>query len=454
MGEKVFRILLCLSILLIQPYSDSKASSSLIPPYPDTILVEMYELDSYGIQNGQLCNSLSTSFGCTAFCDDLTAACDLTIPPIPYPYLTNPIYAPIETYYLLDVVSQEMNPSMYKEPIALHAQAIAARSYMGWFLNNAPQNYDNSSYRQVFVPFKFDSLNPYVSPLEPTNSQPCSSTGLNESQIRACQAVSSHYYIAREYDNPYHLPAFSEFTADVYAQTQDHPELWRFSYLLGVEDPISTACDANDLGYNLAGMSQEGANRWARGHECSYPYAPVVPGNAPGGDWGVQWNTVEQILFHYYTGVHLIDEDGVIQSANYRWNPLQISGLPVVPDSGTTYNVTVNTQNVGTADYICNYPYIGYYFKYRWNKSGYNEVIGSSTVNLCNLAQGDSQSGTISLQVPAWGAGIYDLSFDIYAYTPYGSYSSFWFEDQNWPAYKLRMCVDIPCKTNMPFVAR
>lgn len=454
MKKAVFQILFCFSLLVFLPVSDANASLRFVPPFPDTILIEMYELNEYGVSNGLLCNSFSTSFGCTAFCDDLISSCVSTNNPIPYPYFSNPIYAPIETYYLLDVVSQEMNPSLYPEQIALHAQAIASRSYLGWVINNDSQILNNSASRQVFIPFKFDSLNLTTSPLEPSNSLPCSSSGLNGSQELVCQAVSSHYYIAREYNNPANLPAFSEFTADVFAQTQNHPELSRFPYLAGVVDPISTACDANNFGSNLAGLSQEGANRWVRGHECSRPYAPVIPGNDPGDTWSVRWNSVQQVLFHYYTDVHLRDASGNLLSASYRWNPLQITGIPVIPNSGSIYSIYLQIQNVGTEEFVCDFPYVSYSLKYRWNKTGHTEVISSTGMNLCGLGEGKAQGETLSLQVPSWGPGPYTLDFDVYAYTPYTSYSSFWFSDFNWPAYQLRLCVDEPCKVHFPMVAR
>jgi hypothetical protein len=122
------------------------------------------------------------------------------------------------------------------------------------------------------------------------------------------------------------VPAFAAFLSDIKNETQTlppstppHPE-W-----VGVKEPISTACNAVTSG-NPYGMSGNGAMRWARGHECSYPYAIPVPGNPPGGPWSVIWTRVEQILFHYYTGVHLrnADHDNDIISPDRRWNPLDL----------------------------------------------------------------------------------------------------------------------------------
>ncbi len=306
-------------------FSESKAAPAVVPPYPTNVAVVMYRLDENGTSTNELCTYGREVFGCTAFCEDLPNVCEQSRPAIGYPYSTSTIYAPIETYYLLDVVSQEMNPWIYNEPVALHAQAIASRSYLGWYINNAPSGYDNSNGRQVFIPFRFDSLNPTAPPLEPSTANPCAASSLNLQQRQICTAAASRYYIARADNNPNNYPAFAEYFADAKTMTRDHPELWRFPYLKGVDDPISTACDSTDFAGNKAGLSQRGANRWLRGHECSCEGAPVEPGNQPGGAWSVRWKRVEQILFHYYTGVHLREAGGEALSPNYRWNPLSIS---------------------------------------------------------------------------------------------------------------------------------
>ncbi len=277
----------------------SYAASLSVPPYPPTVEVEMHELDSDGTRLPYLCTPGNTNFGCSAYCRNFGVdTCEYGHPAMGYPYSTSTINLPIGSYYLLDVLSQEMNPWIYDEPAALHAQAIAARSYVGWNINNISAAINNSTDYQVFVPYKFDSLNPSATPLEPNTTAPCFASSLNDYQLLACAAIASGNYIAREDNNPYNLPAFAEFTSDVKTATHNHPQVGTFPYLAAVNDPVSTACDSKDNGVNLAGMSQMGANRWARGHECSRPGAPVEPGNIPGATWSVRWNNAEQILFH------------------------------------------------------------------------------------------------------------------------------------------------------------
>lgn len=106
-----------LSLLVFLRISEASPSAAYSPP--SQITVWMYRLSgSGGIQPPPtLCSFGDASFGCTAFAGNSRYA---------YPYSTNPVTIPIETDYLLDVVPQEMGT--YYHPVALQAQAIAARS--------------------------------------------------------------------------------------------------------------------------------------------------------------------------------------------------------------------------------------------------------------------------------------------------------------------------------------
>jgi hypothetical protein len=412
----------------------------------------MYGLQPDGTRKAFTCNFGSTNYGCTAFCRDYSSdVCEYGRAALGYPYSTSTISALIESYYLLDVVSQEMNPWIYSEQVALDAQAIAARSFLGWYINNAPGGYDNSNNRQVFIPFKFDSLNPSAEPLEPAIVDPCSTGSLNDQQHLICGTIASRFYIARGYNNPNSYPAFAEFTSDVKTMTRNNPDLTSFPYLASVLDPISTACDSADVGANLDGMSQKGANRWARGHECSRVGAPPAQGNDPGEAWSIKWGKIEQILFHYYTGVHLYDETGEKLSPDYRWNPLQITGLPTSPNSGSTYGLSVQVQNVGVVDLTCSPGYADYSLRYRWSKEGHSDIEGANIISLCGLQKGSSQVNSLNLQIPNWGRGIYTLRFDVYA-AQYGG--SFWFSSYGWFPYYVIMCVDGPCQAFVPTVMK
>lgn len=318
-----------------------------IPPFPNTVEVKVYELRSDGSKTDTLCTPASTNYGCTAFCNTPNnTQCSPTIYPVEhYPYTTSTISVPVETYYLLDVVSQEMNPAIYGEQVALHAQAIAARSYMGWHLNNPDINnpipYNNSNGFQVFVPYKFDSLNPSAEPLEPNTIDPCAAGSLNHHQQQVCNAIASHNYIALAENNPDHRPAFAEFFSDVQTETKNHPEVTRFSYLSGVDEPISTACDSNDNGMNYAGMSQEGAVRWTKGNQCA------GSGDQP---WPVRWTDYRQILAHYYTGIDFLNGSGAKFAPDYRWNLLHHDAPQEMP-AGQMRKITLHIQNTSAFDW-------------------------------------------------------------------------------------------------------
>lgn len=271
----------------------------------------MYELNSDGsIKDNTLCiiDPPDTNYGCT-----WTSAS-------PYPYATNPATVPIETDYLLDVVPQEMGP--YYHPTAIQALATAARSYIMYHINNSP-SIDNSTNFQVFIPYKFESLN-------------------SNDQLIIQNAVAPRYYVARSDTD---LPAFAEYFADIQGATVsgDKP------YLTAVIDDISTAyqaCDASNDGHGR-GLSQKGASRWARGNKCSYAGAGDQP-------WSVRWDDVRQILVHYYTGVHILDanNNNAILTPDDRWNLLQyVSRLPPSMAKGSTYDITFDLQNTSTWDW-------------------------------------------------------------------------------------------------------
>ena len=139
-----------------------QTTSSYTPP--SHITVRMYRLVSplEAEQNpllrageihpsGILCSAQNITYGCTAFVDNVN---------YPYPYENdNPVFVPVETDYLLDVVSQEMG-NLASHSIARHAQAIIARSYA--FHRQHFDSYtgtpvmDNSTASQVFIPYRWE----------------------------------------------------------------------------------------------------------------------------------------------------------------------------------------------------------------------------------------------------------------------------------------------------------
>ena len=326
------------------------------PPYtPEAFIpVEMFALDENGFSRKILCSEEGNQllYGCTAFCRDR----DFTIDgrcghqqELPYPYGKDSVpNLGVENDYLPDVLSQEMGPTY--ENVTLRAGAIAMRSFalqqreaVG-IINNSVQPF------QAFIPYKFNTLNAQY----PNSTCGLPDPLINDNQKKICEAVAPRYYLSPDYND---YPARANHIGDILGDTEtaynaegniDKP------YLIGVADPISFSCDAYNAG-NRYGMSQSGANRWARGDQCS------LAGN--GSDpWSVTWTRPEQILFHYFTHVQLRDANNgkQILSPDWRWNPLQIdwgvaslNGQPPAMIAGSANSIKVQLHNTGIYLWTC-----------------------------------------------------------------------------------------------------
>ncbi len=401
------------------------------PPVTTGTHLRMRRLYPNGESRGVDCTVGDRSYGCTAFCEDVPDKC--ASPPRPYPYSSAWPDISFDRDYLLDVVGQETSPGLF-DPIALQAQAIAARSYAWYWINNADYNViNNSTTFQVFLPFKFETFGP-----DPENaSDPCQSTNLSANQTRLCQAVGTGgYYLSwDDADNPEHLPALAHFFSDVLERTTTNSEK---AYLVGVEDPISNAnatCSASNSAAHSWGMSQEGAQRWATGDQCgtAYPNTDAL--------WSVRWTRPEQILFHYYTDMHIRDANkqivATLSPAN-RWNPLQVTGMlaqgsPILW-RGDNFPTVVLVQNTGLSDWLCTSEVLGYRLRYRWAKAGHTPVDGQQSTRLCGVAQGSATWTAVSVDhIPNWGYGWYTLQFDVIKETTSGEERF----SPAWPTYDL-----------------
>lgn len=442
---------LLLGVFNLHISSLNAQSSEALELYTD---VWMYQLTPSGAirEPDTLCMPGDTNWGCTAFCDnidpDYNPYCERART-LGYPssYINYTATTHIEHDYLLDVVTQEMSPQVYKEPAALRAQVVAARSFAHYFVNNPPPTpyppYNNSSENyQVFVPYRFDALNPTEPPIMPGNDA-CGATNLlNAAQLLVCEAVEPHQFIALE---GYDIAARADFSADIFARTETADK----TYLIAVDDPISTGCGAVTSG-NGYGFSQQGANRWARGNQCARPVLGDIP-------WSVRWQHFEQILVHYYTDIHLRDGDDVsiILTPDWRWNPLRIdwgtsNNEPPSLWQGDNHPIEIKVQNTGVSEWVCGASE-NYRLGYRWMKGELSE-IGSSYADLCGVLPGDpSPLTTLSLDVPNWGSGAYKLYFDVYVDSD-GDIT--WFSDLGWFPYTVSLCIDGPCQIFLPVVYR
>jgi hypothetical protein len=353
----------------------------------------------------------------------------------------------IETYYLLNVVSHEMDPRIWGDSAALEAQAITSRSYIGWHINNDAELINNSSGFQVFVPYKFDSLNPGHSVFEPNSIYPCFDITINEAQSKSCDAIYHKYYIAR---SDVDLPAFAEFSGDTIEQTLTHPTPSAFPYIKGVPDPISNATyGALNLG-NRRGLSSRGANRWSLGNQYSYPGQENYP-------WSIKWQNSQQILFHYFTNVHLRDNGGNRISAYNRWNPLSVqwSGpcLPVMIP-GYICTATFYIQNTGTSIWSPGTFGMLYHDGDSLNPDYYSTsypVVISQSVN-----PGDTISISVPFTLPnsANRGSPHYYRFEM-AYWDYNFDGWIGFANSDpvfyWPTYNITVCVE-NCKNLAPII--
>jgi hypothetical protein len=280
------------------------------------------------------------NFGCTAFPGDVNRS---------YPFATAHPTVLIEgtavnNRYLRDVIPQETGPAAYHET-ALRAQAIAARTYAYWFVQhpmstNPAYHINNSAAKQVFVPYKFDTL---------TTGQ----------QTIVNNALQDRYYLSQASDDN---PIFSEFFADIPLRTITNTG---YSYLVQVEDPINSHPDVVQDGHGH-GLSQKGASRWVRGN-LSYNI------NTDLGAWSVSWPERFQLLTHYYTGIHVRDaaNGNAIVTPTWRGAALQVAwARPRSYPDGICSRIEVWLQNSGTSPwYGADQGYLGQQIGpgYCWN---------------------------------------------------------------------------------------
>ncbi|MBC7226217.1 MAG: hypothetical protein H5T61_03170 [Thermoflexales bacterium] len=287
-------------------------------------------------------NEADTRYGCTEFDSG-------RYPPEqvrPYPYPTNPAQVEIEGDYLLDVVPREMEPSYH--PLALRAQAIASRTYAYCairaneggedYWGNCRREINNSNQFQVFIPYYFDRL----------------SSAYQQAVQEAVNETEGLYLIYAP--EPGKGPIFAEFSADAYLRTASGD----YGYLRSVENPISYAPAItgiiSETNAHQRGMSQNGASRWGFGNSGRY---------GTGEPWPIRWEDYRQILVHYYTGVHLVDNQGNTLTPSDRWNLLNHT-VPTTVTAGSVFTPSLMLQNTSTWEWWEEAIVLGY----QWTASG------------------------------------------------------------------------------------
>ena len=281
---------------------------------PTVITVRMYRLSTSGMKFSpeELCSQNNSNYGCTA---------DSNLGPYPFG-ATNPVTVQIEgtavnNRYLRDVIPQEMSPGTH-HALAVQAQAVAARTYSYWHIQQGSQ-INNSTQFQAFIPRKYDSL-------------PAAQRAIIDT------AVQDRHYLSQATNDS---PLFAEFFADIPLRTLNGS----FPYLMAVEDPISSHPAVTQQGHGH-GLSQNGASRWAFGNR-SY-LGTLDP-------WSVTWTTRNQILTHYYTGIHVrnANNGNAILTPERRFNALYLNwARPPAFPNGICNRITVWLHNTGTGEWL------------------------------------------------------------------------------------------------------
>ncbi len=381
--------------------------------------------------------AIAQSYGCTA---------DEGNPARAYPFHSSTITIGIDGTdgpdnaqypypYLWDVVPQELDleGSQGNKPLSsVEAQAIASRIYIYQRIlysdDYGPIN--NSTQFQVFLPYRYTGL-----------------TGVQQDRVR--DATANRRYMTESNDT---YPIEALFGADnpEYTIEGNRP------YLKRVYDPISSAYGVPD-GATLGGMSSKGASRWSFGHTSSL--GPVAEGdekypndiNGLGNFWSAQWDKVEQILTHYYTGVHIRDANAVnhVLTPNRRWVPLHIFGFSSPSDSlllckGQTHYIAVQLQNTGVYNWGEHAFALGY--RPSWN-SGSTQSTATDPVFIVPTLAGEAATTVVPIKTPDYvGQGAYTIGLDMQAYSTPNPGDFQWFSDQGWPWYEVKVEVIDHCQ--------
>ena len=312
---------------------------------PATVIVYMLKLNGLGESLGIPCNQ---GDGADTGC--VEEGSGFTYPPTDPSYITyvkcpqdhpndpnycdkNPLRFDVEHYYLYNVLPREMNVAENDVTlVALKAQALAARSIADWkAIKRYPDDFKsvvNSTAVQIFMPGSFENYNPSATPL-----------------IQQAVNETSGQYLYHDdglVGDLHKLSIDAEFGSDFFSNTNYQPNQPNPpSYLVGIQDPISTMCGAQNNNGGYGGMSQLGAIRWSKGNQCA------GSGNQP---WPVAWTDYRQILVHYYTGIDILNASGGKVAPDDRWNLLWHNASAEMT-AGQPYDISLKLQNTSTWDW-------------------------------------------------------------------------------------------------------
>lgn len=358
------------------------------------VTLDMYVLNRNGsiALGSPKCQAGDLRLGCTYFPEG-------GVPTNPYPFGSlNPVTISIDSGtqgYLRNVVPNELDPSHAASSV--RAQAIAARTYANHQID-LYGTLNNSSSRQVYIPYSYDILS-------------TAHKGVID------QALAGQVYLS--------LPGS---TNPIAAYFSDNTDVWTdqgaTSYLKSVYDPISRSEGFDNPVHELGGMGQKAAGRWGAGRTNEYP--------GGGSAWTVRWDTAQQILAHYYTGINFI---GLSPDPpdDYRFNILEVPGLPSTlymrPGESIT-DLIIYFQNTGASNWpVVSIPpggscpsavYPTYLSYHLYNSANSAVASGIEKYGLCQVNSGIIQPGVyawvsnVRLKVPSGvPPGNYKFRFDV-----------------------------------------
>jgi len=394
---------------------------------PATVIVYMLNLDGSGESLGIPCNQ---GDGADTGC--VEEGSGFTYPPTDPSYITyvkcpqdhpndpnycdkNPLRFDVEHYYLYNVLPREMNVAENDVTlVALKAQALAARSIADWkAIKRYPDDFKsvvNSTAVQIFMPGSFENYNPSATPL-----------------IQQAVNETSGQYLYHDdglVGDLHKLSIDAEFGSDFFSNTNYQPNQPNPpSYLVGIQDPISTMCGAQNNNGGYGGMSQLGAIRWSKGNQCA------GSGNQP---WPVAWTDYRQILVHYYTGIDILNASGGKVAPDDRWNLLWHNASAEMT-AGQPYDISLKLQNTSTWDWTGN-AILGW----QWtpNSQGWQGNIPLTAT------QGETIDQAVSIVAPS-ANGTYTLHLDV------GRAGGSWFSS-GWPDAEIPVAITGASATPTP----
>lgn len=437
-----YRVLFTIALLITVIYAVAKAEdvqAQYAPP--DNITLIMYQLDDAGSAAPDYipCTPGSLINGCTADPGNTDRA---------YPFASSTITVTIDgtaadDRYLRDVVAQEMSPSTHL-PVAVEAQAIAARTYAYWHIETdavTPGAIDNSNAYQVFLPYRYDQFS--------ANEQAVLAAALQNRQYMSNYITYTVNIYGQNVSLGEREPIFAEFFADVPTETVTSPT---FPYLASIAEPISTHPDVPLNGHGR-GLSQNGAGRWVRGSSsfrCDPAPAPCpgIPPTIPHYAWSVRWSNVKQILTHYYTSIHLRDAAGAITTPTRRWVPLEIFGLESPTDTinlcrGGRTGFGAEIQNTGVLGWGSN----AFDLSYRPSWSIPTGQGAEAATYVPAVASGATTTTLVFVNVPDYVTnGSYTMELDMRAFSTANPGDFRWFSEDGWDSYMVNVEVTGDCE--------